>query len=323
MKWVAIVLAIFIAAAGQQVAALDERVCAGGDTLHGVAAEWARLLEQLKPDYRVRITTEAKLSADGFSGVRDGTAICALFVRELFASEQAAFFARFGYEPLLIPVGGGSYATKGGTHAIAIYVNAANPLERLTLAQLRDVFTGAASRWGDLGVGGAWATRPIALYGMLRARQTGDPPGIVNYLQNRVMGGASFRPDLNEQKDSASEGALSAIVRHVAEDTSGIGYSGFGFAQPGTKTLLIAENARGPFLAGTSAEVADRSYPLSRLIYVLVNRAPSQPIDPVIGAYIDVALSAAGQKTLVQSRTNFLPLTDSERRHALSLIAPP
>ncbi|MFV4677430.1 hypothetical protein ACNJU9_21735, partial [Mycobacterium tuberculosis] len=92
-----------------------------------------------------------------------GQADCVLFVREPFPAEDAAFKARFGHPPTLVPIATGSFATKGATHAIAVYVNAANPLAGLTLAQLDAVFSAerrrggiAVKTWGDLGLEGAW-----------------------------------------------------------------------------------------------------------------------------------------------------------------------
>src|SRR5207247_2545168 len=90
---------------------------------------------------------------------------------------------------------------------------------------------------------------------------------------------------------------LADVVRAVANDKYGIGYSGFPelvrqIAQlggekeyantlPGTKTLAVAETAAGPFSAGTYEDVLTRRYPLSRKIYVVVNGPPGRPLDPV------------------------------------------
>ncbi|MDE2486501.1 MAG: hypothetical protein KGO51_03815, partial [Alphaproteobacteria bacterium] len=111
-------------------------VCAGGETLAPVARSWAAGVRARHPDASVVVDGRARLAADGFRKLLAGEADCALFVREPFPREEAAFRARFGRAPLLVPVALGSFATRGGTHAIAIYVNAANPLRGLNLAQL-------------------------------------------------------------------------------------------------------------------------------------------------------------------------------------------
>src|SRR5205823_5648573 len=159
-----------------------------------------------------------------------------------------------GAPPRLIEVAGGSHATKGGTHAIAIFAHASNPISRLTLDQLKEILTqdGRVRTWGDLGLGGEWAERPIRAYGMLRRRATGNPPGIVNYFEQRVLVGAAWRDDLREQVDTAEAQALQHIVRRVTEEPGAIGFSGFGYGQPGAKTLALADTSAGPFFAGTA-----------------------------------------------------------------------
>src|SRR5438105_5908216 len=228
--------------------------CAGADTMHDLADEWARDFRRFHPEATVRVRRDGKLAADGLAMVMSGEADCALFVREPFPAEAAKFRAKFGYAPTLVNVAGGSHATKGGTHAIAIYVNAGNPIGALTLEQLDAIFSktrrsGAKeiTTWGQLGLGGEWAQRPIRTYGMLRRRESANPPGVVNFLEARMLGGGEFRDDIREQPGSAAEPALDAIVRRVAEDPAGIGYSGFAYARPGAKTIAIARTAAGPF----------------------------------------------------------------------------
>ena len=266
--------------------------CAGGDTMQALAERWGA---EMLP---------TKLSADGFELFLQGKVECVTFVREPFATELAAYKAKFGAVPLLVPVAGGSYATRSATHAIAIYVNQANPLTKMTMDELEGVFSGRVSRWPN--------GQPIHVYGMLRARGTGNPPGIVNFLQNRILHGAAMRDDVREQIDQPGETALDAIVHRVAEDPLGIGFSGFAYAAPGTKTLALAETAAGPYYRGSPEEVAARLYPLSRLIYLMV------PPDPSAGQrdFLRHVLSDEGQAAISGDPMGFLPLTAAEREAA-------
>jgi phosphate transport system substrate-binding protein len=222
---------------------------------------------------------------------------------------------QLGHAPTLVNVAGGSHATQGGTHAIAIYVNAANPIGGLTLEQLDAIFSktrrsGAKeiTTWGQLGLGGEWAQRPIRAYGMLRRRESANPPGIVNFLENRMLRGGEFRDDIREQPGSAAEPALDAIVRRVAEDPAGIGYSGFAYARPGARTVAIARTATSPFYGGHPEEVASREYPLSREIYLMVNRVPGKPIAPPLREFLLYTLSREGQRAVAADRMKFIPL---------------
>lgn len=292
--------------------------CSGAETMRDLVAAWARGFAALQP--RVVVDNAATtLSAEGFDALLDGRADVVTFVREPFAAEIAAFVRKFGYAPTLINVAGGSYATKGGTHALAIYVNAANPLARIDLDALDAIYSKERRRggkpiatWGQLGLGGEWESRPVHAYGMLHRRASGNPPGIVNFLQQRVLRGGEFRDDVREQIDRSGETALDAIVRSVAEDPFGIGYSGFAYAAPGTKTLALAETQRGPWCAGTPDEVARRVYPLSRQIYLGIHHAPGQRLAPALAEFLSFVLSREGQQAVAADRMRFIPLSDEQ-----------
>ena len=296
--------------------------CAGADTMHDLAERWANGFRRFQPQASVEVLRDGKFAADGWAAMVDGQADCALFVREPFPAELSAFRRKHGHAPTLITVAGGSHATKGGTHAIAIFVNAANPVDGLTMEQLDAIFSktprkaaAAITTWGQLGLKGEWAERAIHTYGMLRRRETGNPPGIVNFLEGRMMAGGEFRDDVREQAGSATEPALDAIVRHVAEDPSGIGYSGFAYARAGARSVPVAPTAAGIYLAGRPEEVASRAYPLSREIYLAVNRDPAQPWPPLLREFLLYTLSREGQQAVAADRMKFTPL-DAEQAAA-------
>jgi phosphate transport system substrate-binding protein len=316
--------ALALAVGAAQAVHAEQLTCAGGDTMRGVAEAWAAGARGADPQVDVVVDRQAKLAADGFARLLAGQAQCVTFVREPFPSEAAAFRARFGHPPTLVPVAMGSFATRGGTHAIAVFANAANPIRGLTLAQLDAALSetprrGAgrtAATWGDLGARGAWAARPLHVYGMLRRRASGDPPGIVNYLQQRVLLGAEFRSDLVEASDQPGRQALAAIVDDVARDPDGLGYSGFGYAAGQVRALPLAERTGAPFTEGTARTVAVGAYPLSRRIYVMVDRAPGAPLRPGLAAFLRYALSPAGQAAVAADAQGFLPLTPAEAARA-------
>ena len=301
--------------------------CAGGSTMQDLAEEWARLFRLRHPRATVRIGHHTTLSAEGFAELLEGRVNCVTFVREPFKAELSAFKAKFGYPPLVVNVAGGSYSTKGGTHAIAIYVNASNPLSRLTLTELDAIFSKslhrggvAITKWGQLGLGGEWATRPIHVYTMLRRRDTANPPGIMNYLEQRLLLGGEFRDDVREQRDASGEPALDAIVNRVASDPEGIGFSGFGFAVPGVKGLALAEAEGRAYFVGNPQQVASRQYPLSRQIYLMVNLAPGRPLAPTMREFLLLALSREGQHAVAIDRTRFIPLSAAQAAAARSQI---
>jgi phosphate transport system substrate-binding protein len=281
---------------------------------------WGRQFHQLHPHATVQADPRITLAADGFRKLLEGRVDLVDFVREPFPAEITAFERKFGHPPLLINVANGSFDTRGGTHAIAIYVNASNPLRHLTIGQLAGILGAAPRRgsgkpisaWGGVGLKGSWARRPIHVYGMTPLRATGNPPGIVNFMEIRVLHGGKFRADLRAEADRPGVSALQAIVDAVASDPDGIGYSGYAYAVAGVKTVALAQRPGDPYVRIGSKQVADRSYPLSRQIYFGLNSPPGRPLPPLVEAFIRFALSPAGQRAIAQTPDHFLPLTPAQ-----------
>jgi phosphate transport system substrate-binding protein len=268
---------------------------------------WTRGFTALHPDTPARVTLQAKFSADAFDALLRGEVQVAPFSRELFPNERTRYLDKFGGEPFLVPIATGSRDTKGGTHAIAIFVHEKNPLARLTLTQLREVFArdGRIRTWGQLGLTGDWAEKKIAVQSMTVRRETGNPPGIVNYLEHALLPGRAWRTDLHEHVDVAGgPQALELIVRAVAADELALGYSGFAYAQPGTKTVALAVDGRSAFFAGYAADVERRDYPLTRTIYLCLGRAP----DPATRVFVGYVLGPEGQAAIAADGEKFFPL---------------
>jgi phosphate transport system substrate-binding protein len=291
--------------------------CAGAVNLDGIVQRWARDFMRAQPAVRIDVDTRPRLSSEGLQALLDGRAQLAPFARELFPSEIARFVRRFGHPPLVVCIGLGSYDTPHNTDAIAIYVNAANPLRSLSLTQLDAILSatrrrgapGAILTWGRLGLTGDWAARPIHPYGMVRLRPDGDPPCIVNFLEQRLLLGGGFSDRVREQTDRAGITALDAIVRRVARDPAGIGYSGFGNARPGVRALALAEADGTVPVAGTPATVAAGAYPLTRRVYLCLDCEPGRPLPPAVAAFLRYALSRQGQEVVAADASGYLPLS--------------
>ncbi len=287
-----------------------EVACASAESMDGLMSAWTAGFTALHPDTPARVTLRAKFSADFAEPLARGEVQVAPFPRELFPAEVARFTALAGGPPTLVPVATGSRATKGGTHAIVIFVNEKNPLAQLSLAQLRQVFArdGRITTWGQLGLKGEWADRKISLHGMKSRRETGNPPGIVNFLESRLLAGRPWREELHQHADTPDGmQALEQITHAVAADAGAIGYSGFAYAVPGVKALALGETDAGPFFAGTEAGIARRDYPLARTLYLATGPAP----DAATREFRWYVLSPAGQEAITADSQKFFPLSDS------------
>jgi phosphate transport system substrate-binding protein len=148
--------------------------------------------------------------------------------------------------------------------------------------------------WSDLGVKGALATQPIRLYGRNSAS------GTYGYFKEVALCGGDYRDTVKEQPGSA------AVVQGVTEDKQGIGYSGIGYKTSGVKAIVIAKDASSPYSSTEPEQVYAGKYPLSRFLYVYVNRAPGKPLDALSNEFLKFALSHEGQE--VVKKDGYLPL---------------
>lgn len=315
--------------------------CTGAGTLQDLIARLGAGYRSAHPRARlqIRVDRSTRLSAEGLIALLAGRTGCVSYAREPFPAEIAAYEAIYGVRPRPIAIARGSFATLHATHAIAVYVNAGNPLRQLALPALARLLGAGPgpppTRWGELGLGGAWRNAPIHVYGMTPYRASGNPPGIVNYLRSRVMHGTEFRADLRVVGPRPGLAPLAGIVRHIAADPDGIGYSGFGFARTGVRALALAASDTARAWPGTPRTVADGRYPLARRIYLLFapereSRRTTRPgapsaarLDDPTVRFLRYVLGAAGQALVAHDAEHFIALTPRERRLARAELRRP
>jgi phosphate transport system substrate-binding protein len=261
----------------------------GSDTMNNMMALWAETFRRTYPNVRIQI--EGKGSGTAPPALIAGTSQFGPMSRAMKAAEIDQFEAKYGYKPTQIRT---SY------DALAIYVNKDNPLEKITLAQADAVFSKTRRRggknvntWGDLGLTGDWASRPVSIYGRNSAS------GTYGFFKEHVLQTGDYKDSVKEQPGSAS------VVQGVTEDRFSIGYSGIGYKTSGVKALQLAE--KDQFFDGAYANVTSGKYPLARFLYIYVNKAPGKPLDPLVKEYLKLILSKDGQEVVVKD--GYLPLT--------------
>src|ERR1700737_1147407 len=117
-----------------------EIVCAGNHATDEAMMGWARKFAKYHPGVTLRLRDDTRLTTDAFDvAIAAGDVDLIPSARELVPSERKRLTEKLGAPALVGAVATGSYATKSGTHALAFYVNAANPVERLSLAQIREI----------------------------------------------------------------------------------------------------------------------------------------------------------------------------------------
>jgi phosphate transport system substrate-binding protein len=269
---------------------------------------WVEGFKRVQPGVNLIVRPTSPLAAAPM--VTSGAADLGFPARELWPYEEELVRKFRGYDPYVVLVGLGAHTTPGLTPALGVFVNAGNPLTRITLDQLDAIYSGARRRgfakdiatWGDLGATGEWATRPI------HALTHRMPNGIDYFIQKVVTKGADFKKSVIElPMRRGNVGPDELIAEAVAKDPAAIGFGCFGNVIPGMKTIAVGETASGPYCTGTLEEVKTLHYPLARPIYIVIDRAPGQPIAPKLEEFLRYILSAPGQNAFAASG-GWLPL---------------
>jgi phosphate transport system substrate-binding protein len=256
----------------------------GSDTLNNLMTLWAEGFRAVYPNVNIQI--EGKGSSTAPPALIEGTAQLGPMSREMKAAESDAFEKKYGYKPTEIKV---------AIDSLAVFVHKDNPLKGLPLDQLDSIFSSTNKRggkpintWGELGLTGEWAHRPISLYGRNSAS------GTYGFFKEHVLRNGDYRSTVKEQPGSSS------VVQGVANDLSSIGYSGIGYKTSGVKALALAE-ATGKALHEPSLENAlNGAYPLARFLFIYVNKKPNEPMDKLVHEFVKFVNSKEGQEIVVK-----------------------
>ncbi len=274
---------------------------AGSDTMLELQTLMAEEFRRIYP--QVKIQVEGKGSSTAPPALMEGTVQLADMSRKMKPRERDAFEERFGYPPTRFDV---------ALDTLAVFVNRDNPIESLTIPQVDAIFSKTRrcghptdiSTWGQLGLGGDFATAPISLYGRNAAS------GTYGYFKKHACCKGDYKDSVKEQPGSAS------VVQGVANDRYGIGYSGIGYATSGVRAVPLARAEGQPAVAATPANAADGSYPLARFLHVYVNKAPGKPLDRLTSEYLRFMLSARGQKVVIKAGFDPLDAATAARQLA-------
>ncbi len=263
----------------------------GSDTLNNQMTLWAEEFKRFYPNVNIQIQGAGSSTAP--PALTEGTANVGPMSRMMKEQEIQAFEQKYGYKPTAVGV---------AIDALAVFVNKDNPIEGLTIPQVDAIFSAtrtcggdkSVERWGDLGLSGDWVSRPIQLYGR------NSVSGTYGYFKETALCKGDFRANVNEQPGSAS------VVQSVSTGLNAIGYSGIGYVTSGVRAVPLAAEAGGDFVPADPVHAIDGSYPLSRLLYVYVNRAPNQPLPPMEREFFRMVLSREGQ--MVVAKDGYIPL---------------
>jgi phosphate transport system substrate-binding protein len=294
--------------------------CGSSDVLVGLARTWTTEFQKHYPKVNFSITPPYAGSLGALELI-DGNLDCVFVSRELKPTDVEGFRTRYGYDPTSVPISGGSYRHFGFLDSLSFVVHKDNPIEKLSLDQLDSILSTTRNRggeairtWGQLGVIGEWADKPIHIYGIKPWN------GFEEFARQRVLNADGKRGEWRSPANDANvtwEDTVFDIAGDVAADPYAIGYTGNAYIDKPVKRIALSQHAGAPAYAPSYENVASAAYPLSRLVYLNFNRDPNKPMNPVFQEFLRFVLSKQGQQ-VVADQGVFLPLrgfqTDASRQ---------
>lgn len=262
----------------------------GSDSLANLMTLWA---EEFKKEYpNVNIQIQAAGSSTAPPALTEGTAGMGPMSRAMKDAEIQAFEEKYGYKPTAVPV---------AIDALAVFVHKDNPIKSLDIAQIDAIFSntrlcGGATdikTWGDVGLTGEWAAKPMQLFGR------NSVSGTYGYFKEEALCKGDFKANVNEQPGSAS------VVQSISSTVNAIGYAGIGYRTSSVKTVPLSKKGGEAFEANEANALAGK-FPLSRFFYVYVNKAPNKPLSPLDAEFLKLVLSKQGQEVVVKD--GYIPL---------------
>jgi len=252
----------------------------GSDTMVNLAQAWAEAYKKAVPGVDIEVAGGG--SGVGIAALQKGTIDIANASRNMKPEEIETAKKNTGKTPKEIIV---------GYDALAIYVHKDNPLNEITMEQIKQIYMegGTLTKWSDLGVklpGGDEIVRV--------SRQSSS--GTYEFLREHVLNKKDFKlgsRDMNGSKE---------VVELVASTPTAIGYSGMGYATPQVKMLKVAAKAGETFFEPSVANTLSKTYPIARSLQIYTLGEPQGAVK----AYVDWILSDAGQKIVETS--GYVPL---------------
>ena len=257
----------------------------GSDTLNNLMTLWAEGFAKEYPNVNIEI--EGKGSGTAPPALISGTAHFGPMSRPMKSVEMDDFEKKYGYKPSSMRV---------AVDALAVFVHKDNPIKCMSLAQVDAIFSKSRKHggkqdiktWGQLGLTGEWASQPVSMYGRNSAS------GTYGYFKEVGLADGDFKDSVKEQPGS------SAVVQAIASDKFAIGYSGVGYKTADVRTVPLSPADGGTCVDATIENAYAGDFPITRFLYVYLNKKPGTKLDPVRGEFVKFVLSKQGQSGVIK-----------------------
>ena len=275
----------------------------GSDTMNNLMTLWSEGFGKYYPNVKLQI--EGKGSSTAPPALISGTAQLGPMSRPMKGTEIDTFEKKFGYKPV---------GLRSSVDALAVFVNKDNPIKCLTMEQVDAIFSKSRrygykediKTWGQLGLTGDWAKRPISLFGRNSAS------GTYGFFKEHILKNGDYKDEVKEQPGSAS------VVQGVTVDRYAIGYSGIGYATAGVRAVPLAEKASAACVEATADNAYAGRFPLSRFLHVYINKAPNKPLDPLMREFIKFVFTKEGQEAVIKD--GYYPVPNSIAREEVGKV---
>jgi phosphate transport system substrate-binding protein len=265
------------AASDSQAAYIENK---GSDTIVNLALAWAEKYQGDHPDVRISVTGGG--SGTGIAALINGTVGIANASRQI-KSEEIETAESNGVEPLEHVI---------ARDAIAVIVNPENPVDKLTLQQIADIYSGKITNWRDVG----GDDRPIVRL----SRETNS--GTHVYFLETVLRLGNKEDKTLFSMDTLLLPSSEGIIAEVRQNPNAIGYDGLGYVPHDLKMIAISETEGGAYVLPSIPTVNDKTYPIARDLYMYTDGQPQGALKD----YLDWILSSEAQEIVAE--LGFVPV---------------
>jgi len=252
----------------------------GSDTMVNLGQAWAEKYMEKNPTEFVAVTGGG--SGTGIAALINSTCDIAECSRSM-KKEEIKMAESKGVKPVEQVV---------GLDGIAVVVNPNNPVSKLTMEQLRDIFMGVIKNWKEVG----GQDKKIVIL----SREVNS--GTHVFFKEHVL-----RRGIEKSPEEFAPGSLlmpssQAIADEVAQNVNAVGYYGMGYISPKQKVIAVAKDEKSDYVVPKIENVVNGRYPISRPLFLYTNGEPKD----LVKKFVDFALSKEGQEIVKQ--LDFVPI---------------
>lgn len=281
----------------------------GYNDMQGMLVRINALFQRFHPEFRFELILKGTRTAP--AALARGTSLLAPMGAEFSETELADYVQHTGSAPAMFRVAHDSLDPAALSAPLAIFVGARNPLSHLTMEQLARMFAASPNRiatWGQLGLKGEWASRPIHLCGLA-------PSTALGRLMQRRLGDRPFANEFAAFPQSRD------AVACVAADPLAIGFAAINRGIAAVRVVPLSEHKGDAPSSGTREDILANRYPLDRYLLIYLRTDARQKTDPVAREYLRLMLSYEGQQAIEHEGLGYLPLNARECAEELQRLS--